>query len=87
MRTDLSEAKSYLNKQRPNYGKLFIKRYKSVLIFLQQNPFTQVRYKDIHCTPIKGFKYMIHFRVNEIEKTVNIYAVLSTHLNPNQHWL
>ena len=30
---------------------------------------------------------MIHFKVNEQTKEVHIYAVLSTHKNPNEHWL
>lgn len=84
---DLQDAKYYLSNKRTNLGKEFIKEYRSALLYLQSSPFTQLRYKDVYCFPLKRFKYMIHFRIEEQEKTITIYAVLSTHYNPNKHWL
>ncbi len=46
----------------------------------------QIRYKEVHCLPMKTFKYMIHFKVDEQAKYVQIYAVLSTHQDPNKYW-
>ena len=39
------------------------------------------------CLPLKTFKYMVHFTIDIPSKTVHLYAVLSTHQNPNKHWL
>lgn len=84
---DLKEAKDYLNSKRKDFGKVFLKQYRKTLKTLQQNPHFQIRYNDIHCLPLKDFKYMIHFKVDEIKKEVHIYAVLSTYLNPNENWI
>jgi len=64
-----------------------LKQYRETLKTLQQNPHFQIRYNDIQCLPLKDFKYMIHFKVDEIKKEVHIYAVLSTYLNPKESWI
>jgi len=87
VKDDLKEAKDYLNTKRKGYGKKFLAEYKKTLLYLQQNPFFQLRYKEVHCLPLKNFKYMLHFKINEASKTVHIFAVLSTHLNPDKNWL
>lgn len=87
VKDDLKEAKEYLNAKRKDYGKKFLEQYRETLKSLQQNPYFQIRYKDIHCLPLKDFKYMIHFKVNETKKEIHIYAVLSTHLDPKENWL
>lgn len=87
VKEDLKEAKNYLNSKRTGYGKKFIDEYRKTLIQLQKNPFFQARYNSIHCVPLKTFKYMVHFQVNEQEKIVHIYAVLSTYLDPNTHFV
>jgi hypothetical protein len=87
VKDDLKEAKEYLNKKRGGSGKKFLKEYKKTLIYLQKNPLFQIRYNNVHCLPLKTFKYMIHFQVREQEKVVHIYAVLSTYLNPDSHYI
>ena len=84
---DLEEAKEFLESRRKGYGKKFLDEYKSALKTLQTNPLFQIRYNSINCLPLKTFKYMIHFSVEEQTKTVFIYAVISTHQDPNKHWL
>ena len=87
VKDDLKEAKDYLNGKGKNLGKKFLAQYRQTLKHLQQNPHFQIRYKDIHCLPLKGFKYMLHFKVNDTEKEIHIFAVLSTYLNPDNNWL
>lgn len=87
VKDDLKEAKEYLNSKRENYGALFLKQYRKTLKTLQQNPYFQIRYNDIHCLPLKDFKYMVHFKIDETKKQVHIYAVLSTYLNPKENWM
>jgi hypothetical protein len=84
---DLQEAIEYLNAKRKGYGKKFINEYRKTLIHLQKNPFYQVHYQEIHCLPMKTFKYMIHFQINENERIVHVYAVLSTYLDPKTHFI
>ena len=84
---DLKEARDFLNSRRKGLGSKFLKEYKVLLKTLQSNPDFQVRYKNIQCLPLKTFKYMVHFTIDIPSKTVHLYAVLSTHQNPNKHWL
>lgn len=87
VKEDLKEAKDYLNSKRENLGNKFLVHYRETLNILQQNPHFQIRYKDIHCLPLKDFKYMIHYKINESTKEIHIYAVLSTYINPDKNWL
>ena len=84
---DLKEARDFLNSRRKGFGGKFLSEYRSALKSLQSNPLFQVRYKEVYCLPMKTFKYMIHFKVEEQNKTVHIYAVLSTHQDPDKHWI
>lgn len=87
VKDDLKAVKDYLNNKRKGYGEKFLVQYKVLLKALQRNSHFQIRYKDIHCLPLKDFKYMVHFKVDEPNKTVHIFAVLSTYLNPRRNWL
>ena len=84
---DLKEARDFLNSKRKGFGTKFLTEYRAFLKTLQSNPDFQVRYKDIHCLPLKTFKYMVHFTINKETQSEHIFAVLSTHQNPNKHWL
>jgi hypothetical protein len=87
VKEDLKAARDFLNAKRKGFGAKFLQEYRDFLKNLQTNPMYQIRYKDVHCLPMKTFKYMIHFKVDEQSKQVQIYAVLSTHKKPNEHWL
>lgn len=87
VKDDLKEARDFLNSKRKGLGKKFLTEYRVTLKNLQKIPNFQVRYNDIHCLPMKTFKYMIHFKVDEVNKTIHLYAVLSTYLNPSDHWI
>lgn len=87
VKEDLKEARDFLNTRRKGFDAKFLKEYRDFLKNLQTNPMFQIRYKEVHCLPMKTFKYMIHFKVDEQTKQVHIYAVLSTHQDPNKHWL
>lgn len=87
VKTDLQEAKDFFESKQKGLSVKFLKDYKKALKKLQNNPFFQMRYKDIHCLPLEVFKYMLHFKIDEQNFIVTVFAVISTHRNPNQHWL
>ena len=87
VKDDLKEARDFLNSRRKGFGKKFLSEYGITLKHLQKNPDFQIRYNDIHCLPMKSFKYMIHFRIDEPNKSILIYAVLSNYLNPDRYWI
>jgi hypothetical protein len=84
---DITEAFEFLNSRRKGYGKKFLTEYRSALKTLKTNPTFQIRYNTITCFPLKTFKYMIHFNIDEQTKTVRIYAVISTYQNPSEYWI
>lgn len=87
VKLDLQEAGSFLESRKKGLYKEFLKDYRIALEKIKTNPFYQVRYKDVRCLPLAIFKYMLHFKIDEQNFSVTIYAVISTHRNPNQHWL
>lgn len=84
---DLEEAFEFLNSRRTEYGKKFLAEYKEALKTLKTNTLFQVRYSSIRCFPLKTFKYMIHFNVEEETKIIRIYAVTSNYQDPDKHWV
>lgn len=84
---DLKEARDFLNSRRKGFGKKFLQEYRATLKYLQQTPNFQIRYSEVHCLPMKTFKYMIHYKIDEENKCIVIYAVLSTYLNPDKNWI
>jgi hypothetical protein len=69
VKNDLKEARDFLNSRKNGLGKKFLSEYRITLKHLEKNPNFQIRYSDIHCLPLKTFKYMIHFRVDEEKKS------------------
>jgi hypothetical protein len=83
---DLIEARDFLNSRGTGFGKKFLSEYSATLKLIQKTPNFQIIYKDFHCLLMKTFKYMLHFRIDEENKIIHIYAVLSTYLNPDKNW-
>jgi hypothetical protein len=87
VKLDLQEAMEFLKSRRKGLDAKFLADYKSSLKTLKTNPFFEVRYDGIRCLPFDDFKYMIHYSVDEVNKTVMVNAVISTYLNPEDNWL
>lgn len=83
----MQEARDFLNSRRKGYGSKFLKEYRDFLKALQTYPSFQIRYKNIRCFPLKTFKYMVHFTIDDKNNIIHIYAVLSTHQDPNKNWI
>lgn len=84
---DIREAKFYYNKINPLLKDKFLNDLYASVNLLKSNPFYQVRYRQIHCLPLKKFPFMLHFSINEAESKVIIWAVISTHRDPSTTWV
>ena len=84
---DIKETSAYYERKSNGLGKRFSDSVKRSINSLKLNPFFQVRYLDIRCLPLEKFPFMIHFRVDEQNKKVEVYAILNTSLNPDENWL
>ena len=63
VKEDLKEARDFLNTRRKGFGTKFINEFRDFLNNLQTNPMFQIRYKEVHCLPMKTFKYMIKLTI------------------------
>ena len=85
--SDLSKAVEYYNEQKRGLGKTFIDEANKSFATLSKNPFYQIRYDSVRCVPFSKFPFMVHFKVDEKSKTVKVFAVIHTSLNPETKWL
>ena len=79
---DIQQAIDYYEEQQPGLGKQFEGALNQYLLKIEQNPFFQVRYDDVHCLPVKKYPYMIHYTIDEGEQLIIVRAVFNTFRNP-----
>lgn len=80
---DIQEAALWYNKQQNGLGKRFTAEVREKVHFIIQNPkASNIRYKNVRTTVLNIFPFMIHFTIDEKNKTVIISAVLHTSRDP-----
>jgi hypothetical protein len=84
---DLQEIVDYYNEQKHKLGNEFysvalkqMKRLKNDFLLYE------VKYENVRCVSVIGFPYMIHYTVNEENKTVLINAIIGMSQDPNTNW-
>jgi hypothetical protein len=82
--TDLQRATNWYNERVENLGARFKKQVKRQIAGLKKNAigFT-IRYRKIHCLPVKKFPYIIHYSVDEAKSVVKILAIIHTSRDPD----
>ena len=80
---DLREAAKWYNKARSGLGKELVARFRERLAELRANPLTcQIRYSEVHTALVEQFPYMIHYYVDQQNKTIVIISILHTSRDP-----
>ena len=80
---DIREAAKWYNKQQKGLGKRFTAEVRENVHFIRQNPkASNVRYNNIRTAVLNVFPFMIHFTVDEKNKTIIVTAVLHTSRDP-----
>lgn len=79
---DIQQAIDYYDEQQLGLGEKFESALNEYLQVLKKYPLFQFRYDKVRCLPLPKFPYMIHFTVDEKEKTVIIQAIFHTAKNP-----
>lgn len=80
---DLREAAKWYNQARTGLGKELLARFRERLAELRNNPLTcQIRYSEVHTTLVEQFPYMIHYYVDQQNKTIVVLSILHTSRNP-----
>lgn len=84
---DISDASAWYNSKQKDLGKRFAKEVRSKVLFIRENPkASAVRYDDTRCAVLDVFPFMIHYTIDEANKTIVVAAVFHTSLNP-ERWM
>ncbi len=82
---DISEATAWYNSKQKGLGKRFTNEVRSKVLFIRENPkAVAVRYDDTRCAVLDVFPFMIHYTIDQPNKTIIIAAVFHTSLNPDR---
>lgn len=82
---DVSDAASWYNSKQKGLGKRFIKEVRAKVKFISENPTASVvRYDNTRCAVLDVFPFMIHYTIDQPNKTIIIAAVFHTSLNPDR---
>lgn len=85
---EIQENLDYYNEKQESLGYRFYKTVKQTLVSLEQDALLyQVKYKDIRCVKLNKFPFLIHYKVDEEQSTVYVYALICTYKNPDENWL
>lgn len=84
--SDIFNAVSFYKSQSKELGKRFYSVVNSELALLKTQPHFQIRYSKIHCMPVKGFPFLIHYSIIEESNLVVVHGVIHTSLNPKKNW-
>lgn len=80
---DLQKNIKWYNEKQSGLGSRFFKAVKEQFPRIKKYPYgIAVRYEEVRCVKVKGFPYMIHFKVFPDINTVKVIAVFSTDRDP-----
>ena len=80
---DIREAAKWYNKQQKELGKRFTAEVRENVHFIRQNPkASNIRYKNVRTKVLNIFPFMVHYTIDEKNKTIIVSAVLHTSRNP-----
>jgi plasmid stabilization system protein ParE len=82
---DISDAVTWYESKQKGLGKLFVEEIRSKVLFIRNNPkTTTIKYDDIRCAILDVFPFMVHYTIDELQKTIIVVAVFHTSLNPER---
>jgi FKBP-type peptidyl-prolyl cis-trans isomerase (trigger factor) len=80
---DLQENVDWYNQIQTSLGSRFFKAVKEQTSRIKKNPYgVAIRYDDVRCAKVKGFPFMVHFKVFPDINIVKVTAVFHTHRDP-----
>jgi len=84
---ELQKQIDYYNELQKGLGKKYKEAVSQAIKSIKTKPFYQVRYDNVRCFPIKRFPFMLHFTIDETEKTIFLHSIINTSQNPETNWL
>lgn len=82
---DIAAASDWYNSKQKGLGKRFTAEVRAKVLFIRENPWASaVRYDDTRCAVLAIFPFMIHYIIDESNKTIIVAAVFHTSMNPDR---
>jgi hypothetical protein len=82
---DIKETANWYNQQKSGLGKKFTAHVREKVRYIRENPkHIAIQYNTTRTALIDTFPYMIHFSIDEENKTVIVSAVYATKDNPEK---
>jgi mRNA-degrading endonuclease RelE of RelBE toxin-antitoxin system len=80
---DIQQANDWYEIQLKGLGKRYTNQAKKQINSLKRNPYLfSIKYNEIRCRKIEKFPFLIHYKINDELKTINVFAVFHTSRNP-----
>lgn len=80
---DIREAAKWYNKKSQGLGKRFTAEIREKVRFIKQNPTaSNTRYDNVRTAVLNIFPYMVHYIIDEANKTVVVSAVFHISRDP-----
>jgi plasmid stabilization system protein ParE len=82
-KNDIKDAASWYESMQDKLGKRFLLHIRQTTDIIKENPYLYaIRYDEVRTGVLDVFPFMIHYVIEESNKTVVIIAVLHTSRNP-----
>jgi hypothetical protein len=82
---DLQQNIDWYNEKQPGLGQRFYKSVKTQISRIKKTPYSiAVRYEDIRSATVKGFPFLIHYRIYPELANIRVIAVFSTDRDPEK---
>jgi plasmid stabilization system protein ParE len=80
---DIREVALWYEEKQTGLGKRFTEQVRESISFITKNPKAfNIRYDNVRTAVLRVFPFMIHYTIDEGNKTVIVSAVLHTSRNP-----
>lgn len=80
---DVREAAKWYNNRQEGLGKRFTEEVREKVHFIRKNPkASNIRYDGVRTAVLNVFPFMVHFTIDETNKTIIVSAILHTSRNP-----
>ena len=81
---DIRDAALWYEEKQSGLGKRFTGQVREKVSFIKKNPDAcSIRYDNVHTAVLNKFPFMIHYIIDQNNKTVIISAVLHASQNPD----
>lgn len=74
---DIENAFDWYETQLKNLGSRYRTQVKKQINSLKRNSYLfSIKYNAVHCVKVDKFPFLIHYKMSDIDKTIEVFAVI-----------